>query len=125
MNTRAVLPYLVGAAQAPTPPAIVERGKLGDTLIIGTLADKYIEHHPIERQCLRWSRIGVDIAPQTLGRAVASAIDLLSPVARAIAAQTRSPGCWRRTRRGSRCWTRTRPRGSGTGRCGAGRTRAG
>jgi transposase len=77
---------------APTPPAIVERGKLGDTLIVETLADKYIEHQPIERQCLRWSRIGVDIAPQTLGRAVASAIDLLSPVARAIAAQTRSPG---------------------------------
>lgn len=77
---------------APPPPAIVERGKLGDTLIVETLADKYIEHQPIERQCLRWSRTGVDIAPQTLGRAVASAIDLLSPVARAIAAQTRSPG---------------------------------
>ena len=77
---------------APTPPAIVERGKLGDTLIVETLADKYIEHQPIERQCLRWSRTGVDIAPQTLGRAVASAIDLLAPVAKAIAAQTRSPG---------------------------------
>jgi transposase len=77
---------------APTPPAIVERGKLGDTLIVESLADKYLEHQPIERQCLRWSRTGVDIAPQTLGRAVASAIDLLSPVAKAIAAQTRSPG---------------------------------
>lgn len=77
---------------APTPPAIVERGKLGDTLIVESLADKYIEHLPIERQCLRWSRTGVDIAPQTLGRAVGSAIDLLGPVAKAIEAQTRSPG---------------------------------
>jgi transposase len=77
---------------APTPPAIVERGKLGDTLIVESLADKYLEHQPIERQCLRWSRTGVDIAPQTLGRAVAIAIDLLSPVAKAIEAQTRSPG---------------------------------
>jgi transposase len=77
---------------APTPPAIVEKGKLGDTLIIESLADKYLEHQPIERQCLRWSRTGVDIAPQTLGRSVAAAIDLLSPVAKAIAAQTRSPG---------------------------------
>jgi len=77
---------------APTPPAIVERGKLGDTLIVESLADKYLEHQPVERQCLRWSRTGVDIAPQTLGRAVASAIDLLSPVARAIETQTRSPG---------------------------------
>jgi transposase len=77
---------------APTPPAIVEKGKLGDTLIIESLADKYLEHQPIERQCLRWSRTGVDIAPQTLGRGVAAAIDLLSPVAKAIAGQTRSPG---------------------------------
>jgi transposase len=77
---------------APTPNAIVERGKLGDTLIVESLADKYIEHLPIERQCLRWSRTGVDIAPQTLGRAVAAAIDLLGPVAQAIEAQTRAPG---------------------------------
>jgi transposase len=77
---------------APTPPAIVERGKLGDTLIVESLADKYIEHQPVERQCLRWSRTGVDIAPQTLGRGIAKAIDLLSPVAKAIEARTRSPG---------------------------------
>jgi transposase len=77
---------------APPPPALVERGKLGDTLIIESMADKYLEHQPIERQCLRWARTGVDIAPQTLGRAVAIAIDTLAPVAKAIEAQTRSPG---------------------------------
>lgn len=77
---------------APTPPAIVERGKLGDTLIVESLADKYLEHQPVERQCLRWARTGVTIAPQTLGRAVSAAIDLLAPVAKAIEAQTRLPG---------------------------------
>jgi transposase len=77
---------------APTPPAIVERGELGDTLIIESLADKYIEHQPIERQCTRFARAGVDIAPQTLGRSVAAAIDLLEPIAKLIAAQTRGPG---------------------------------
>jgi len=29
---------------APPPPAIVERGKLGDTLIVEATADKFIEH---------------------------------------------------------------------------------
>lgn len=47
---------------APTPPAIVERGKLGDTLIVEATCDKYLEHTPIERQCTRLSRMGVDVA---------------------------------------------------------------
>ncbi|MCC6527280.1 MAG: IS66 family transposase [Polyangiaceae bacterium] len=77
---------------APTPAELVERGKLGTTLIIEALADKYLEHQPIERQCLPWSRTGVDIAPQTLGRSVAVAIDTLAPVAQMIATLTRAPG---------------------------------
>lgn len=77
---------------APTPPELVERGKLGTTLIVESLADKFLEHQPIERQCLRWSRTGVDVAPQTLGRSVAVAIDTLSPIARMIEARTRGPG---------------------------------
>lgn len=77
---------------ASTPPAIVERGKLGDRLIIESLADKYILSLPIERQCLRWSGAGVDIAPQTLGRSVAKAVDLLRPVSKMIEERTRGPG---------------------------------
>lgn len=77
---------------APTPHQLVERGKLGATLIVESLADKYLEQQPIERQCLRWARTGVDIAPQTLGRSVAEAIDLLSPLAKLIQDQTRGPG---------------------------------
>jgi transposase len=79
-------------ASAPPPPAIVERGKLGDTLIIESLADKYLEHQPIERQCARFARMGVPIAPQTLARSVNAAIDLLEPVAKMIEAETRAPG---------------------------------
>ncbi len=75
---------------APTPAQIVERGKLGPNLIVESTADKYNEHQPIERQCRRWSRAGVDIAPQTLGRAVAAEIDMLAPIAESIAAQTRA-----------------------------------
>jgi len=77
---------------APPPPAIVERGKIGDTLIVEATCDKYIEYQPIERQCVRFARGGVEIAPQTLGRSVAAHIDLLMPVAVLIAEQTRAPG---------------------------------
>jgi transposase len=77
---------------ASPPPQIVERGKLGDTLIVEAVCDKFIEHQPIERQCTRFARAGVDVAPQTLGRAVSTAIDLLAPVSRLIQEQTRGPG---------------------------------
>jgi transposase len=77
---------------APTPPAIVERGKLGDTLIVEATCDKYLEHMPLERQCSRYERYGVSIAPQTLGRSVSAHIDLLMPVAKLIEEQTRAPG---------------------------------
>jgi transposase len=77
---------------AAPPPQIVERGKLGDTLIVEAVGDKFLEHLPIERQCARFARDGVDIAPQTLGRSVSAAIDLLAPVASLIREQTRGPG---------------------------------
>lgn len=92
LDERVACPNDDEIASALTPPAIVERGKLGDTLIVEALCDKYLEHQPIERQCVRFDRAGVEIAPQTLGRSVCAAIDLLSPVARLIEEQTRAPG---------------------------------
>jgi transposase len=77
---------------APTPGQLVERGKLGTGLIVEATCDKYIEHLPIERQCTRYKRAGVPIAPQTLGRSVAAHLDLLEPLAKAIWARTRGPG---------------------------------
>jgi transposase len=92
LDERVACPNDDTIVSAPTPPELVERGKLGTTLIVESLADKYLEHQPIERQCLRWSRTGVDIAPQTLGRSLGVAIDALAPVARMIEDQTRAPG---------------------------------
>jgi transposase len=77
---------------ASPPPQIIERGKLADALLVEAVCDKFIEHLPIERQCSRFARAGVDVAPQTLGRGVSAAIDLLAPVARLIHAQTKGPG---------------------------------
>ncbi len=77
---------------AAPPGAIVERGKLGDSLIVEATCDKYIEHQPIERQCTRFARAGVEITPQTLGRSVGAHIDMLEPIAQLIVERTRAPG---------------------------------
>jgi len=77
---------------AKPPPRIVERGVLGNRLIIEATADKFVEHQPIERQSLRYARSGVEIAPQTLGRGVATHLDLMAPLAEAIRDKTRGPG---------------------------------
>lgn len=92
LDERVACPNDDSIVSAPTPPAIVERGKLSDTLIIEATADKYLEHAPIERQCTRFTRLGVELAPQTLGRSVAAHIDLLTPIATLIGEQTRGPG---------------------------------
>lgn len=77
---------------APPPPRIVEKGVLGNQLIVEATADKFLEHQPIERQSVHFARSGVDIAPQTLGRAVCTHLDLLEPLAQAIREKTRGPG---------------------------------
>jgi transposase len=89
-DERVACPYDDTIVSAQTPPQIVERGKLGDTLIVEAMADKYIEHQPIERQSRRFERAGVDVPPNTLGRSVAAAIDLASPIARLIHDNTRA-----------------------------------
>jgi transposase len=92
LDERVACPVDDTIVTAPTPNQLVERGKLGATLVVESLADKYLEHQPIERQCLRWAREGVDIAPQTLGRSVAVTIDMLVPLAKLIRERTRAPG---------------------------------
>jgi transposase len=92
LDERVACPKDDTIVSATTPPAIVQGGKLGDTLIVESLCDKYLDHQPIERQCTHWARSGADIAPQTLGRSVAAAIDLLRPLAALIGDQTRAPG---------------------------------
>jgi transposase len=89
---RCACPHCDHIVSAKAPAQLVPGGKLGDTLIVEALCDKFVEHQPIERQCLRFARAGVEIAPQTLGRSVAVAIDRLAPLAALIEGQTRAPG---------------------------------
>ena len=110
---------------APPPPRIVGKGVLGNRLIMEATADKFLEHQPIERQCLRFVRSGVDIAPQTLGRAVRAHLELLAPIARAIHERLGARACSQRMRLGSPCWIAIAQKGFARAQCGRGRTRCG
>src|SRR3954470_8558560 len=76
-DERCPCPFHDTIVSAPTPPEIVDRGKLGPVLIVESTANKFLDHQPIERQSRHWARSGIDVAPQTLGRAVGAEIDLL------------------------------------------------
>ncbi|HEY3253823.1 MAG TPA: IS66 family transposase [Polyangiaceae bacterium] len=92
LNETVACPNDDAIVSAPTPPQLVERGKLGTSFIVEATCNKYLDYQPIERQCTHWEREGIDIAPQTLGRGVATNIDLLVPIAKQIHIETRSPG---------------------------------
>jgi transposase len=76
--------------RAPPPNEIVTRGVLGPTLIMETVANKYIAHLPVERQAVALKLAGATVSPGTLGRAVAGGIDFLEPIAKLISERTRS-----------------------------------
>jgi transposase len=89
-DERVACPHDDTIVSAKTPPQIVERGKLGDTLLVEAVADKFLEHQPTERQSRRYGRSGVDVPPQTLGRSMGITIDLFSTIAREIGSNTRA-----------------------------------
>jgi transposase len=57
LDERVACPHDNAIVSAPTPPQIVERGKLSTRFIVES--NKYLDHIPIERQCTRWTRTGV------------------------------------------------------------------
>lgn len=91
-DERVACPHDDTIVSAPSPPQLIDRGKLGLRLVVECLADKVLEHQPVERITRRVQRMGVDISPATIGRAVARAMHELAPIARLIEERVRSPG---------------------------------
>lgn len=91
-DERVACPHDDAIVSAPTPPQLIDRGKLGLRLVVECLADKVVEHQPIERLARKFHRMGVDVSPQTIGRAVARAMDELAPIAKLIEERVRGPG---------------------------------
>lgn len=73
---------------APKPDEIVDRGALGPELIVQSLVDHYVDAVPLERIARNARAQGVPLAPQTLGKAIGRAIDLLDPIVKHITHKT-------------------------------------
>lgn len=69
---------------APRPDAIVERGVLGDDLVVHATVDHYEDGIPWERMQRRAREQGVPLSANTLAAASGRAIDLLDPILRHI-----------------------------------------
>jgi transposase len=75
-------------ATAPKPDEIVDRGKLGDELLVQALVDHYRDGVPWERMARNAREQGVTLPANRLAASVWRAIDLLDPVVRHITHKT-------------------------------------
>jgi transposase len=69
---------------APPPDAVVDRGVLGEDLLIEAAVDHYRDAVPFERMARDARAQGVPLAANTLARGVGKLVDLLDPIVRHV-----------------------------------------
>jgi len=92
MDETVACPHDDAIVSARVPAQLVDRGKLGLKLVVECLADRIIEHRPIESLARRLSQLGVPVPPNTLGSSVAAAMRALGPLVELIEARVQGPG---------------------------------
>jgi transposase len=65
---------------APTPDEVVDRGILGNDLLVDALVDHYADAVPFERMARNAREEGVPLAANTLAASVGALVDLFDPV---------------------------------------------
>jgi transposase len=74
-----------GVVAAPVPARIIEKGLVGDRVVIDTLVAKYSDHLPLYRQSAILEReVGVEISRATMDGWVMRVGELLIPIAEAM-----------------------------------------
>jgi len=66
--------------QPPAPFHVIARGWAGPSLIAMILFEKFGQHQPLNRQCERFAREGVDLSLSTLADLVGHAASVLKPL---------------------------------------------
>ncbi|MDA3888047.1 MAG: IS66 family transposase [Allgaiera sp.] len=67
-------------SQSPAPFHVIPRGWAGPSLIAMVAFDKYGQHQPLNRQCERIAREGVDLSLSTLADLIGHACVALAPI---------------------------------------------
>lgn len=76
-----------GKVRAPAPDAVVDRGLLGERLLLDALVDHYRDAVPFERMARDARAQGVPLSANTLGRGVGKLVDLFDPIVQHIGRQ--------------------------------------
>ncbi len=67
-------------SQPPAPFHVVPRGLFGPSLLAMILFEKFGQHQPLNRQCERFAREGVEISLSTAADMVGTAVGVLKPL---------------------------------------------
>ena len=55
-----------GVTQAKVSPRLIEKGNVGDSVVVQVILDKYLNHLPLTRQEKIFKRLQIDISPSTM-----------------------------------------------------------
>jgi transposase len=69
---------------APPPSKLIPKGRLGVSVWVEILLDKYFSHRPTERLLTQWQLLGLDLAPGTVTDGLQHLEPLFTPVYEAL-----------------------------------------
>ena len=72
---------------APPPPQLIPKGRLGVSVWVEILIDKYFSHRPTERLLAQWHLLGLDLAAGTVADGLHRLEPLFQPLYEALLAQ--------------------------------------
>jgi transposase len=77
---------------APPPPKLIPKGRLGLSVWVEMLLDKFFSHRPTERLLAQWRLLGLDLAPGTVTDGLQRLEPLFTPVYQALLARNAQSG---------------------------------
>ena len=77
---------------APPPPKLIPKGRLGLSVWVEILLDKFFSHRPTERLLAQWRLLGLDLAPGTVTDGLQYLEPLFTPVYQALLARNAQAG---------------------------------
>lgn len=74
---------------APRPPKLIPKSRLGTSVWVEVLLDKYASHRPTERLLAAWEHLGLGIAASTVASGLQRLVPLFEPLYEAIQERVR------------------------------------
>ena len=79
---------------APVPPKLIAKSRLGVSVWVELLLDKFVSQRPTERLLEQWRLLDLDLAAGTVTGGLQRLESLFTPVYEALIARQQQAGCW-------------------------------